>query len=183
MEGEARFSVIESASQIMPPKRYLNKFGQLTEFAPYTERDLRVPQELESHTERDEFVTNVVTEPLAEAMILTSTEFPAQVNEFSEADLTPVPSVTERPPRVEESPIHFECRATQIVDLGDELGSGSIVIGHILHVYVGEALVVNGDKVDQIELKAIGRLGGLSYARPQDQFHIERPPSQLDTHR
>jgi homogentisate 1,2-dioxygenase len=59
LDGETRFFVIESATQIAPPKRYLNKFGQLTEFAPYTERDIRVPLELESHNERGEFEVRV----------------------------------------------------------------------------------------------------------------------------
>jgi len=51
LEGPARFFVIESASQIEPPPRYRNKYGQLTEFAPYTERDIRVPQELETFSQ------------------------------------------------------------------------------------------------------------------------------------
>ncbi len=57
--GEARFFVIESPTQIAPPKRYRNKFGQLLEHAPYCERDIRVPQELETHTETGEFETRV----------------------------------------------------------------------------------------------------------------------------
>ncbi len=56
---EARFFVIEAPSQIAPPKRYLNKVGQLLEHAPYCERDIRVPQELETHTERGEFEVRV----------------------------------------------------------------------------------------------------------------------------
>lgn len=59
LKDGARFFVIESPTQIEPPKRYRNKYGQLTEFAPYTERDIRVPQELETHTERGEFEVRV----------------------------------------------------------------------------------------------------------------------------
>jgi homogentisate 1,2-dioxygenase len=59
LDGEARFFVIESASQIEPPKRYRNKHGQLTEFAPFTERDIRVPQELETFPETGEFEVRV----------------------------------------------------------------------------------------------------------------------------
>lgn len=55
----ARFFVIESPSQIEPPKRYRNEYGQLIEFAPYTERDLRVPHDLETHTERGDFEVRV----------------------------------------------------------------------------------------------------------------------------
>lgn len=56
---EARFFVIEAPSQIEPPKRYRNKYGQLLEHAPYCERDIRVPMELETHTERGEFEVRV----------------------------------------------------------------------------------------------------------------------------
>jgi len=56
---EARFFVIESKSQIEPPKRYLNKFGQFTENSPYCERDIRTPQELETSTEAGEFEIRV----------------------------------------------------------------------------------------------------------------------------
>ncbi|RMG84144.1 MAG: homogentisate 1,2-dioxygenase [Chloroflexi bacterium] len=57
--AEARFFTLESQSQIAPPKRYMNKFGQLLEHAPYCERDIRVPQELETFTERGEFEVRV----------------------------------------------------------------------------------------------------------------------------
>ena len=56
---EARFFVIEAPSQIEPPKRYRNKYGQLLEHSPYCERDIRAPEELETHTERGEFEVRV----------------------------------------------------------------------------------------------------------------------------
>ncbi len=56
---EARFFVIESRGQIAPPKRYRNEFGQLLEHAPYCERDIRPPVELEPHTEEGEFEVRV----------------------------------------------------------------------------------------------------------------------------
>jgi homogentisate 1,2-dioxygenase len=59
LDGPARFYVIESMSQIQPPRRYRNEFGQLLEHAPYCERDLRPPQTLEAHTERGEFEVRV----------------------------------------------------------------------------------------------------------------------------
>jgi len=56
---EARFFVIENPSQIAPPKRYRNQYGQLLEHAPYCERDIRTPSELETHTERGQFEVRV----------------------------------------------------------------------------------------------------------------------------
>jgi homogentisate 1,2-dioxygenase len=56
---EQRFFVIEAPSQIEPPKRYRNKYGQLLEHAPYSERDIRVPTTLETYTDRGEFEVRV----------------------------------------------------------------------------------------------------------------------------
>ena len=55
LDGEARFFTIECPSQVAPPKRYRNEYGQLLEHSPYCERDIRVPAELETHTERGEY--------------------------------------------------------------------------------------------------------------------------------
>jgi homogentisate 1,2-dioxygenase len=48
------FLVIESTGEVRTPKRYRNEYGQLTEMAPYSERDFRGPQSLAVHTERGE---------------------------------------------------------------------------------------------------------------------------------
>ena len=56
---EGRFFVIESPSQIEPPSRYRNKYGQLLENSPYCERDIHPPAELETHTERSEYEVRV----------------------------------------------------------------------------------------------------------------------------
>jgi homogentisate 1,2-dioxygenase len=52
---DTTFLVIEAHGPIEPPRRYLNKNGQLLEQAPYCERDIRRPQELATHTEAGEF--------------------------------------------------------------------------------------------------------------------------------
>lgn len=127
-----------------------------------------------------EFVVNIVTEALAAQMNITSTEFPAEVNEFAAAGLTPIASVVVRPPRVAESPIHYECRLVQIVDLGHETGAASVVIGQVVHMHVDDALLIGGDKIDIAQLQPIGRLAGNSYSRVAPaMFDLVRPPSQI----
>lgn len=59
LNEECKFFTIENPSQIEPPKRYRNSYGQLLEHAPFCERDIRVPTELETHTERGEFEVRV----------------------------------------------------------------------------------------------------------------------------
>ena len=126
-----------------------------------------------------EFVANIVTEEIVEAMNVTATEFPAQVNEFEAAGLTALPSKVVRPPRVGESPVHFECRVVQIVKLGDHPAAGSLVIGRVVYVHVREDVLFDGDKIDVRRLKPVGRLAGSGYCRVMDLFEMERPPSQI----
>jgi flavin reductase (DIM6/NTAB) family NADH-FMN oxidoreductase RutF len=126
-----------------------------------------------------EFVVNIVTEELAEAMNLSSTELPAEVNEFEISGLTPQPSTTVKPPRVAESPVHFECKVATIFDFGDQPGSGSVVIGRIIHIHVRDEVLIEPDKIDLEKLKPIGRLAGSGYCRVTDLFQMIRPPTQI----
>ncbi len=57
--SDNRFLIIAAPSQIEPPRRYRNEYGQLLENSPYCERDIRVPAELETHDERGEFEVRV----------------------------------------------------------------------------------------------------------------------------
>ncbi|MFQ5335752.1 MAG: homogentisate 1,2-dioxygenase [Flavobacteriales bacterium] len=50
-----RLLFIESFSPLLTPKRYRNEFGQLLEHAPFCERDLKLPHDLETHDERGDF--------------------------------------------------------------------------------------------------------------------------------
>jgi homogentisate 1,2-dioxygenase len=59
LDAPGRFFVIEASSQIEPPNRYRNKYGQLLEGAPYSERDIRVPEDLDTITETGEFEVRV----------------------------------------------------------------------------------------------------------------------------
>ncbi|USG67263.1 homogentisate 1,2-dioxygenase [Brevibacillus ruminantium] len=59
MKTPSRFLVIESQNEIVPPKRYRNEHGQLLEHSPFCERDIRVPERLDTHVEAGEFEVRV----------------------------------------------------------------------------------------------------------------------------
>ena len=122
-----------------------------------------------------EFVVNIVTEELLNAMNATSIESPPEFNEFEFAGLTLTPSVSVKPPRVKESPIHFECKVQQIVDINDAPGGGSIVIGTITHIHAEERVMLGPDKINLMALRPIGRLMGNGYCRVTDLIELERP--------
>ena len=124
--------------------------------------------------ETKEFVVNVVTHELAEAMNLTSGEYDASVNEFELAKLTPHPSKIVRPPRVAESPVNFECKLHQILDFSQAPTSSSLVIGKIVSIHIDDAHLKEG-KLDRNSLDLIGRMGGMQYTRTTQRFEMARP--------
>jgi flavin reductase (DIM6/NTAB) family NADH-FMN oxidoreductase RutF len=127
----------------------------------------------------NEFVVNIVTEELIYAMNASSMEAPPDFNEFEFAELTLTPSITVKPPRVKESPIHFECRVKQIIDINDAPGGGSIVIGTITHIHTEERVMLGTDKINLMALRPIGRLMASGYCRVTDTIELERPKSML----
>jgi flavin reductase (DIM6/NTAB) family NADH-FMN oxidoreductase RutF len=124
--------------------------------------------------ETKEFVVNIVTFELAEAMNLTSGEYDASVNEFEVAKLTPQPSKIVRAPRVGESPVSFECKLHQILDFSPAPTSGSLVIGEIVSIHMNDANLKDG-KLDRNSLDLIGRMGGNQYTRTTQRFDMVRP--------
>ena len=121
-----------------------------------------------------EFVVNVVTFAVAEAMNLTSGEYDRSVDEFALAKLHTRPSQIVRPPQVAESPVSFECKLERIIDFGIEPPSGSLVIGEIVCVHLEESVVKDGT-IGSSALDLVGRMGGLQYSRTTERFELKRP--------
>ncbi|HYL35312.1 MAG TPA: flavin reductase family protein [Bryobacteraceae bacterium] len=122
-----------------------------------------------------EFVVNIVSEEIAAAMNLTSGEYPAEVDEFELAGLTPIPSDLVKPPRVAESHVNMECRLYLAIEFSEEPGGGNLVIGEVLRFHVDDRIVENF-KIDPDKLRAIGRMGGpTGYTRTRDRFDMIRP--------
>ncbi len=121
-----------------------------------------------------DFVINVVTESLAEAMNLTAGEYPPEVDEFAVAKLTPVKAALVKSPMVAESPVKMECRLLQILEFGQHPAINNFVIGEVIQVHVKDELWVDGE-IQSSKLKAIGRMGGDLYCRTEDVFEMKRP--------
>lgn len=121
-----------------------------------------------------EFTINIVTEEVAEAMNATSATLEPDVDEFEACGLTAVAGNSVRPPMVGECKANIECVVTQIVEIGHpELGNG-LVIGEAVEFHVAEHLL-DGTRVDQAELRAIGRHAGNGYSHATDLFDMVRP--------
>jgi flavin reductase (DIM6/NTAB) family NADH-FMN oxidoreductase RutF len=124
--------------------------------------------------ESKQFVVNLVSEEIAEAMNVTAIEFEPGVDEIVEAGLTTAPCVHVKPPRIAESPVSMECELMQMVELGPESG---LVLGRVLAMHVREDCVLDPVRhyIDTPKLKLVGRMHGSGwYARTSDLFEMSR---------
>jgi len=125
--------------------------------------------------ETGEFVVNLVSKDIAEAMNKTAAEFPTEVNEFEIAGLTPAISELITPPRVAESPVSLECRLKQVVLIneGSQKECG-LVIAEVIYCHIKDGLF-DGHYVDMKGLEVVGRLGGHSYCNVDNLFEMKLP--------
>ena len=97
--------------------------------------------------ETGEFVWNLATRALAERMNQSCAPVPPEVDEFVLAGLTPVASREIAVPRVAESPVSFECRVSQILQLQGAAGNKVetwLVLGEVVAVHIAQALLRDG---------------------------------------
>jgi flavin reductase (DIM6/NTAB) family NADH-FMN oxidoreductase RutF len=113
-------------------------------------------------------------------MNATSAMVPPETDEFALAGLTPEPSRVVAAPRVAESPVHFECKVSDIVQLKGFRGDHAqawLVIGEVVGVHIARHLLVDG-VFDTFGADIILRAGGpTAYAeiRPSSRFDMTRP--------
>lgn len=120
-----------------------------------------------------EFVVNLVSEEIAQAMNLTAVSFPPEIDEFNMAGFTHGKSVKIRAPYIEQAPISFECK--RIVNV--EIGIGrNVVIGEVVYLHIRDDLIDMGKlRVDPVAAHLIGRMHGTGwYARTTDLFDMPR---------
>lgn len=121
-----------------------------------------------------EFVVNIVDRDIASAAVVSSANWPADVDEFEKAGLTPLRSDKVSAPRVAESPVHFECIAVELID---EPGGAavSVVLGRVLRFHVARRCWKDGS-VDPTELRPVARLGRDLYSELGEIFPLHAPP-------
>ena len=122
-----------------------------------------------------EFVVNVATWELREAMNRTSAGVEGTIDEMALAGLAAVPSRLVKPPRVAASPIQLECRLIQVVDLPPGPGGPNhLAIGRVLGIHIADEVLVDG-RVDVRKFRPIARLGYRDYAVVDEVFSMTRP--------
>lgn len=118
-----------------------------------------------------EFTVNVVSEEVAEAMAITSGAYGVDDDEFAIAGLTAMPALKVDAPLVAESPANLECRVRQLIELGERT---RLVVGDVLVIHVEED-VLDGTRIDNDALRAVGRMAGSTYIDTRARFELPRP--------
>ncbi|ESR23572.1 flavin reductase family protein [Lutibaculum baratangense] len=126
-----------------------------------------------------EFVCNLATYDLRDAVNRSSAPVPAGVDEMALAGLTPAASRLVKPPRVGESPVALECKVLEVkrlVDLEGTETASTLLLGQVVGVHIDEGLIVDG-LVDITRARPISRLGYMDYAVIDEVFQMRRPQS------
>lgn len=134
-------------------------------------------------TETKEFVWNLTTFDLAVRMNESSASLPHDEDEFVRAGLTPVASEVVSVPRVAESPVNFECRLSQCIQLTAADGTpidSWLVLGEVVGIHIDESLLENGI-YQTAKARPVLRAGGPSayYTIDESQrFDLVRPDAR-----
>jgi flavin reductase (DIM6/NTAB) family NADH-FMN oxidoreductase RutF len=103
-----------------------------------------------------EFVTNLVTLPLAAAMHQTAFEYPPGVDEFEASGIEKAPSVIVKPPRVARSPVSMECKLDRFFTVGDY--DDHVIWGRVVRIHIRDDLYLENGRVDTAAMAPVGRL-------------------------
>ncbi|WP_179343302.1 flavin reductase family protein [Winogradskyella ursingii] len=143
-------------------------------------RDNTTKHTLQNVENVKEVVINVVNYDIVHQMSLSSTEYPDGVNEFEKAGLTMLASDEIKPFRVAESPVQFECKVNEIINLGKEGGAGNLVICEVVKIHISEDVLNEDDTINQEALDLVARAGGSYYSRAKKGFfEIPKPLQNL----
>lgn len=124
-----------------------------------------------------EVVINVVNYDIVQQMSLASSPFSKDVDEFVKSGLTPIPSDLVKPFRVKESPVQFECKVNQVIELGQNGGAGNLIICEVLRIHINEEVLDQDGLIDQKKIDLVSRMGGNWYCRADENsmFEVAKP--------
>ena len=124
-----------------------------------------------------EVVINIVTYDIVQQMSLSSSPYAPEVDEFVKAGFTSLESDLVRPRRVTESPVQFECKVNQVIELGAEGGAGNLIICEVVKMHINENVLDANGLIDQHKINLVARMGGNWYchANEASMFEVAKP--------
>jgi flavin reductase (DIM6/NTAB) family NADH-FMN oxidoreductase RutF len=127
--------------------------------------------------ETGEFVYNMATYDLREAVNRSATEVPPEVDEFELAGVTKAPSILVKPCRVAESPVQLECRYHQTLRLPGKgnITAVDIVIGRVVLIHIKDEVIGPDGRLDVARIRPLARLGYYDYTTVDSTFEMIIP--------
>lgn len=124
--------------------------------------------------ETGEFVWNMATYALREAVNKTAEELPHGVDEFAHAGLQRLPSRRVKPHRVALSPIQFECVYLNTLRFPGEppFGTADVVFGRVVAIHIDDAVLTAEGLIDVLRIQPLARMGYYDYTWVNDKFEM-----------
>jgi len=173
-------TISENGEPNLSPFSFFNAFGANPPVVAFSSsrriRDATLKDTYNNIMRTKECVIQAVTYNMVEQVSLSSTEYETGINEFVKSGLTPIPSIIVTPPRVKESPFQMECKLLQMINVGNDKGSGNIAICEVVYFHFSEDIFKDGIIYpDYIDL--VARNSGNFYTRASGNsiFKVEKP--------
>jgi flavin reductase (DIM6/NTAB) family NADH-FMN oxidoreductase RutF len=127
--------------------------------------------------ETGEFVWNMATYDLREAVNASAQELPPGTDEFEAAGLQKLPSRRVKPARVKGSPIQFECVYLNTLRFPGTppMGSADVVFGRVVAVHIDDSVITPQGMIDVLQIKPLARMGYYDYTYIDNQFQMIIP--------
>lgn len=124
-----------------------------------------------------EVVINIVNYDIVQQMSLSSSPYAPNVDEFVKAGFTALDSDLVKPKRVAESPVQFECKVNEVIELGDKGGAGNLIICEVVKIHIVEEVLDENGLIDQHKINLVARMGGNWYvhANEKSMFEVVKP--------
>ena len=163
----------------LAPYSYFNAISELPPMVMFSSApsgNAQHKDSLRNVIETEEFVVNIVSAALGDAMNVTSADLAYGQNEFTAAGLEMANCNTVKVPRVAAAPAALECKLWKVIELPkpETGGAGVMVIGMITGIHIADETVKDG-KIDVTSYQPLARLGYMDYARIDDVFAMPRP--------
>jgi len=127
-----------------------------------------------------EFVWNMATWDLRDAVNISAQELPPEVDEFELAGLEKIPSRLVKPMRVKGSPIQFECVYLNTLRFPGEgaMGPADVVFGKVVGIHIADDVITPEGLVDILKIRPIARMGYFDYTSVDSKFRMVIPGDQ-----
>ena len=120
-----------------------------------------------------EVVINLVNHSIVHQMSLASSPYEPGVSEFVKAGFTALDSEIIKPKRVMESPVQFECKVNDVIELGNKGGAGNLIICEVVCMHIDDEILAEDGMIDQHKIDLVSRMGGNWYCRADQNSMFE----------